>query len=248
MTKDVLRSLPAWAKVTIPALVLVAASAGALASAGATAELPPGTIHGCVYMSRNHSLQRVYTNPRKETSCPRGTYQVVWDVQGRPGPAGPAGPEGPAQTESSRQCTPVLCIDNAPGASGNNGSGGWGWDASANGPVTSMKVGDTNPLVVTVLQPAAGEVANGSVTLTWNVDDFALASKPGDGTCLSGSSALPDVAGGYLTCSFTDLAHTAKSVPFSFTAKGANPAAVVSATVEVGGQTATAKFPIQITS
>ncbi|MGE5135030.1 MAG: hypothetical protein ACM32E_19245 [Gemmatimonadota bacterium] len=79
MNGSLLRSLPAWVKVTVPSLALVAGTGMfALGSAGAATSLPPGTAHGCVYLHSNRTLERVYTNPGSGLTCPKGTFQVVW--------------------------------------------------------------------------------------------------------------------------------------------------------------------------
>jgi hypothetical protein len=143
-------------------------------------------------------------------------------------------------TESTRSCTPDLCIDDAPATDGSSGSGGWGWDNTTSAPVTTLAIGTTAPFVATVLQPG-GVTANGSVTLTWNPYDFTLdtTSLPGDGACAGQNSNTE-------SCSFTDLSHSAKSIPFSFTPDHANPAAVVTVTADVGGEQASAQFPVAI--
>jgi hypothetical protein len=65
--------------------------------AEATSSIAPGTIHGCV-AGPARSLERVYTNPNKGTTCPSGEFQVIWNQKGPAGPQGPAGPStaGPA--------------------------------------------------------------------------------------------------------------------------------------------------------
>lgn len=175
-------------------------------------------------------------------------------AQGPAGPAGAVGPvgpqgatgaQGPAGTpilfESSESCTPNLCVDAAPGPDGSAGSGGWGWDNAANGPLTDLSVGSTHGLVVTVLQPN-NETADGTITLTYDPYDFAFESNGDAGAKCVASSLSPSVS-----CSYTDLAHSAKSDSFSFKAMHDDPDAVVTATVNVGGATAIAAFPVSIT-
>ncbi|MGH2850810.1 MAG: hypothetical protein ACRDLP_09360 [Solirubrobacteraceae bacterium] len=159
--------------------------------------------------------------------------------KGDTGATGPAGPEGPAELESTRLCAPDLCIDADPNS---GGSGGWGWDYVANAAVTDLTVGTTHQLTVTAVQDN-GEQADGSITLTWNPTDFAgpTADASGDGTCASAST------GNALTCTYTDLSHQYKSVPFNFTALSDNPDAQVVATVLVNGETASEVFPVAIT-
>lgn len=68
--------------------------------AQAVTAIPPGTIHGCI-SGPSRALQRVYTNPSSGTTCPSGTFQVIWNVKGPQGPAGPAGPAGPSTAGSA---------------------------------------------------------------------------------------------------------------------------------------------------
>jgi hypothetical protein len=159
--------------------------------------------------------------------------------QGATGQQGATGPEGPAELESTRFCAPDLCIDADPNS---GGSGGWGWDNVANAAVTDLTVGQPAQLVVTVIQDN-GEQADGSITLTWNPSDFTgpTADASGDGTCETAST------GNALTCSYTDLSHQYKSVPFNFTPLSDNPDAQVVASVLVNGETASEVFPVAIT-
>ncbi|HEX3814588.1 MAG TPA: hypothetical protein VHX59_17280 [Mycobacteriales bacterium] len=145
-----------------------------------------------------------------------------------------------ALPESTRVSAPGLAIDGAPGLSGNGGSGGWGWDSTANAPITGLKVGASLPLTVTALQTSPA--ADASITLSWNPDDFSFVSN-GD---TSATCAVVPNASGVETCSYTDFAHSSKGDSFVFKALAANPTAVVTATVTVGTQQATATFPISI--
>ncbi len=161
--------------------------------------------------------------------------------QGVKGDTGASGPVGPAELESSRNCTPTLCIDDAPGTDGSSGSGGFGWDATANQPVTDLTVGHSYPFTVTVVQDG-GPNADGSITLTWNPYDFQGPTvDAGDGSCTTAST------GNALSCTYTDLAHGDKSEQFSFTALHDNPSALIGVNTEVAGEEASATFPVAIT-
>jgi hypothetical protein len=166
---------------------------------------------------------------------PRGLPGFKGDT-GATGLAGATGATGPAEMESTRQCTPTLCIDADP-ASG--GSGGWGWNPTV-GNVTDLTVGQTYPFTVTVIQDG-NENADGSITLTWNPTDFTGPLAGNDGTCATTST------GNALSCTYTDLSHQYKGDSFSFTALSDNPDAQVVATVEVNGEEASATFPVAIT-
>jgi hypothetical protein len=161
---------------------------------------------------------------------------------GQTGSQGVAGPEGPAGTPTLKQstttCTPDLCIDNGPGPTGAAGGSGWGWDEASNEAVTTLTGGTVNPLVVTVAQPN-GEEADGTITLRWDPADFEFLAAS------DGSESVGDLPG-YVSFCFTDLAHEFKSVAFEFEAIGPNPEAKVTATVVVGGEQASATFPVAI--
>jgi hypothetical protein len=143
-----------------------------------------------------------------------------------------------ALQESVRTSVKGLAIDGAPGASGNGGSGGWGWDSTNNVPVTSVAVGDNAPLTVTAMQ--ANPQVNGTITLSWNPDDFSLVSN-GDGSATQSS-----LGAGEASFDYTDFAHTDKGDTFVFKALSSNSDAVVSATVTTADGQATATFPIAI--
>src|SRR5260221_11157249 len=90
------------------ALVAVAASVAAIGlgagaavaiSAPSAVALGPGTIHGCV-TGATRTLEHVFTDFTKGTTCPAGSFLVVWNQkgpQGIQGPPGPKGPPGPAE-------------------------------------------------------------------------------------------------------------------------------------------------------
>jgi hypothetical protein len=85
--------------------------------------------------------------------------------------------------ESWSSCTQSLCIDAPPqGPQGFDGSGGWGWDSSANAPVTSLSVRTPAALTVTVLQPASVPACGqgGSITLTYSSRRGNTGSNPFD--------------------------------------------------------------------
>jgi hypothetical protein len=143
-----------------------------------------------------------------------------------------------ASQESSRFCTPTLCIDADP-ASG--GSGGWGFNSEANRPVTQLKKGHSYPFTVTIVQDAT-EYADGSITLTWNPTDFVgpTAGSDPSATCSTAST------GNAVSCTYTDLSHQDKSDSFTFKARAVNPHAQVGVTVQVNGEQASALFPVAI--
>ena len=124
-----IRSLPGWAKVAISGLAVTSVSFGALASAGAaTKAIPGGTVHGCIYVKSNRTLERVYTNPNLGTTCPTGTVQVIWSIkgprgpQGVPGPQGSPGPQGPAGQDAILSVSAQTQVTNWPEG------GGWAND------------------------------------------------------------------------------------------------------------------------
>ena len=86
-----------------------------------------------------------------------------------------------------------------------SGSGGF-YDSS--GPITAAPSGDSVQLVVTVEQPDTNATPDGSIMLTWNPADFTLVGTGSDtsGVCTTGT--------GTLTCTYTDMAHTFKSVGY----------------------------------
>ena len=194
----------------------------------------------------SHTLQSHCLSPLEQ--------QVTWNGAGTPGapgspgspgtrgatgPTGATGAEGPAELESTRFCTPSLCIDADPNS---GGSGGWGWDDVANAAVTDLTVNHAAAFTVTVVQDGS-EYANGSITLTWNPTDFSGPTAGSD----SSASCTTASTGNALSCTYTDLAHQYKSDSFSFTPLADNPDAQVEATVVVEGQQASAVFPVAIT-
>src|SRR2546423_1870794 len=78
-------------------------------------------------------------------------------------------------------------------------------------------------LVVTALQPGT-EGDDGSFTLAWNPDDFALTdpSNPGNAPN-TGCATDPNAPDDHVWCTYDTLGHSAKSVSFNFTAQNANP-------------------------
>ena len=158
---------------------------------------------------------------------------------GNTGATGATGAVGPSELESSRSCTPTLCIDADPNS---GGSGGWGFNNVLNAPVTDLTVGQTYPFTVTVVQDGS-ENSDGSITLTWNPTDFAGPTAGSDGSAVCATAST----GNALSCTYTNLAHQYKSDSFSFKALADNPDAQVAATVEVNGEEASALFPVAIT-
>lgn len=191
-----------------------------------------------------------------ESHCSGLEQQVTWNQAGPPGApgipgapgstgprgatgsAGATGAEGPAELESTRSCTPDLCIDADPNS---GGSGGWGFDFATNSAVTDLTVGTPASLTVTVVQDGA-ENADGSITLAWNPSDFngPTAGADGSATCTTAST------GNAMSCTYTDLSHQYKSDSFTFTPLADNPDAQVEATVSVSGEQASAVFPVAI--
>jgi hypothetical protein len=153
---------------------------------------------------------------------------------------------GPLESWSS--CSQSLCIDAPPeGPKGLDGSGGWGWNSSANAPVTALKVGKPAALTVTVLQPSnvpACAAQEGSITLTYSSQDFSLNSTSSGGT----SGTNPFDRGGVLTFSYTGdfWCHMDQSDAFTFTPQNPTNNAFVTATVTVGGQQVSETFPVAI--
>ena len=140
--------------------------------------------------------------------------------------------------ESSRYCTPTLCIDADPES---GGSGGFGYNAAQHKAVTTLTVGQTYPFTVTVVQDGS-QNANGSITLTWNPADF---SGPTAGSDTSAQCASAST-GNAMSCTYTDLAHQYKSDSFNFKAIHTDANAHVDVTVEVAGEEASAEFPVRI--
>ncbi len=107
-----------------------------------------------------------------------------------------------------------------------SGSGGF-YDSS--GPITAAPSGDSVQLVVTVEQPDTNATPDGSIMLTWNPADFTLVGTGSDtsGVCTTGT--------GTLTCTYTDMAHTFKSVGYDFTTGAPDPNATIMATAQTDG-------------
>jgi len=163
---------------------------------------------------------------------------------GATGPAGATGATGPAELEAWSSCTATLCIDAPPeGPQGLDGSGGWGWDSTTNAPVSSVAVGSSAPLTVTVLRPdPSGSPV--TITLTFSSADFTLNDTNSAGVV----GTNPFDRGGVETFSASGdtVNHNDWSTAYTFTAVGVNPSALVTATVSENGQTASETFPIAI--
>jgi hypothetical protein len=54
---------------------------GGLAAGDAATALPAGTVHGCVNLHNNRTLDHVYTLPDRGTSCPAGEFLVYWPAK-----------------------------------------------------------------------------------------------------------------------------------------------------------------------
>ena len=160
-----------------------------------------------------------------------------------------------ATNESWSSCTESLCIDAPPqGPKGLDGSGGWGWNSVANAPVTSLTVNTPATFTVTVLQPSSGPFCDiggsttGTITLTYSSQDFSLSSTDSGGN----AGADPFPRGGVETFSYTGNfwchpAPSSQSIAFTFTPMNPTNTALVTATVNVGGQQASETFPVAIT-
>jgi len=140
--------------------------------------------------------------------------------------------------ESWSSCTSNLCIDAAPGPKGQDGSGGWGWNAPCNAPVTTLTVGVPATFTVTMLQPGNTPLCNGgntaSITLTFSSQDFTLNMTSARGAVASN----PFDRGGVATFPYTDtsfLCHNDQSDGFTFTPKNPTDRALVTATITVIG-------------
>ncbi len=147
--------------------------------------------------------------------------------------------------ESWSSCTESLCIDAPPqGPKGLDGSGGWGWNNSAN---TSLAVGKPAAFTVTVLQPNSVPFCGSptlTITLTYSSQDFSLNTTDSRGN----PGTNPFDRGGVETFSYTGdfLCHADQSVAFTFTPQNPTATALVTATVNVGGQEASETFPVVI--
>ena len=159
----------------------------------------------------------------------------------------------PPTNESWSSCSSTLCIDAPPeGPQGLDGSGGWGWDNSANAPVTTLTVGTAASLTVTALQ--VNPCADGTITLTYSSQDFTLSSPPNGDTsavCSSNPFGPNNGRGGFISCTYSDFAHTDKSDSFTFTPNNPTNTALITATVNTscdGPQQASETFPVAITN
>ena len=153
--------------------------------------------------------------------------------------------------ESWKSCNSLVCIDDPPhGKAGLDGSGGWGWNSRTNSPVLTLTAGKTytNGFTVTLLQPAAALCGDDvTITLTFSSEDFSLnpidaGGNTGVNQYISGNQwvfTYPYVSTGF-SC------HTAQSMGYTFTALNVTDTAIITATINVGGQTTTESFPIQI--
>jgi hypothetical protein len=220
----------------LTALAAGAVLVGAVAATAAMAAGQNSKVFFACEADRTHAVTKI-TFEHKPT-CPQHTDQVSWNQN-----QGPA--SSPILPEAWRQCTPAVCIDDIP----DSGTGGW-YNAAGTQQITSVNVGDDASLNVTALTPdgVSDLPDNATWTLTFNSDDLKLTdtSQPnGDSSAVCQvSTATPLV-----TCAYTDFGHTIKSDSYFFTAVGANPFALVTATVLLdGGETASATFPLQINS
>jgi hypothetical protein len=211
-------------------------SNGLTGAPGATGTAGPTGATGATGMQGERGY-RGEPGPEGDTGAP-GTNGSD-GTNGATGATGATGAVGPAELESSRSCTPTLCIDADPNS---GGSGGWGWDNVLNAAVTDLTVGQTYPFTVTVVQDGSPN-ADGSITLTWNPTDFTGPTAGSDGSAVCATAST----GNAVSCTYTDLARQYKSDSFNFTALHDNPDAQVGVTVEVNGEEASALFPVAIT-
>lgn len=126
------------AALTAAVSALAGGSALAFASPASVPQLAlgPGTMHACVYLNSNRTLERVFTDPSRGTTCPSGTFQVVWNQRGPQGPAGAAGPaglQGPAGDTGPAGPQGLQGIPGLPGAPGAPGAPGTPGTPGANG-------------------------------------------------------------------------------------------------------------------
>jgi hypothetical protein len=93
------------------------------------------------------------------------------------------------------------------------------------------------------MQPNPAEVS-GTITLTWSSADFTLNDTSNNGV----AGTNPFDRGGVETFSYDSVffGHNDQSDSFNFTAVGADPSALVTATVSENGQEASETFPIAI--
>lgn len=162
----------------------------------------------------------------------------------------------PASIESWSSCTGILCIDAPPqGPQGLDGSGGWGWDNTANAPVKLLTVGVPATFTVTVLQdaistPLCNNGGNmGTITLTFSSRDFSLSNTSGRGA-IGTTQPFPFDRGGVKVFTYSGdfWCHGDQSDSFTFTPlnETTTALALVTATVAVAGQQASETFPIAI--
>jgi len=201
-----------------------------------------GGVKLCI--PENHNLAILTPNAKLQCTSVASSHYTLKEIgaegkEGATGARGPTGPQGPAGLESTRFCTPNLCIDADPSS---GGSGGWGWDEATNSAVTDLTIGHTAPFVVTVVQDGE-EYAAGSITLAWNPADFEgpTAGSDNSASCTTAST------GNALSCAYTDLSHQYKSVEFNFKPLVDSPDAQVEVTVVVNGEQASATFPVAVT-
>jgi hypothetical protein len=102
------------AALIVTALGVLAGTSYAVSAAPASsASIPPGTIHGCVILNGTRTLEKVYTDPSAGTTCPSGSFQVIWNITGPQGPAGAKGATG-ATGPAGANGSSVLTTTGAP--------------------------------------------------------------------------------------------------------------------------------------
>ena len=238
---------------SLPALVIASAALFVALSGGAYAAYAGTTSGGSL---KNHSIP-LYKLTHRAIARLHGANGLngAAGSKGDPGDRGPKGDKGdkgdqgdrgpadPAQLEGWSSCTETLCIDASPqGPGGLDGSGGWGWNDATNAPVSTLKVGQPANFTVTVMEPNPDSTL-ASITLTYSSQDLALDPNASDETV----GTTPFDRGGAMTFEYAGGFHnTDKSVGFTFTPQNATAQALVTATVQVDGQTATATYPVAI--
>jgi hypothetical protein len=179
-------------------------SGGAKAAAAATTSTG---VRGCVYVSSNRTLEKVYSNPNVTPSCPTGDFLVTLGATGPAGPAGPqgatgatgatgpAGPQGPPGASADQMESSVIQVTDHNDI-GYNSSSPWAEDAY------SMTINMIRHDQVDVSNCPAGSVncwfVTGSISDTGTFATNSGATSPGakdvtisgivDGTFSGGSS------------------------------------------------------------
>ena len=135
---------------------------------------------------------------------------------------------------------------------GNDGSGGFGYDPKAKAPVTTLHENKAYPFTVTMMQdaslPFCGTGAI-TVTLTYSTRDFTVTTTDAGGT----TGTNPFDRGGVLTFTYGGSAgcHADQSFGYTFTPVHTITTAIVNATITATStagvvNTASESFPVAI--